>query len=231
MARLYLTFKTNAAKKDEESCSPHVSSLTFKLADGNYLHIEPNGDEDYCVEKDGESNTYDSRWKGLDFMLADSEGQDSWEDWRGDDNSIDFQKLLLGAKPVAFSYDAETLAENDYDEDFIMTCQDVQITVESGYVSFQFFADELDPEDDFCYDWAEAAELLIEAYNEDGELCQYEYVSIEDMEKEYFSDDIDMNVPSNDAVIHRCLIRGVRIYPEKFCDLIRLLQKPFVADV
>lgn len=62
--------------------------------------------------------------------------------------------------------------------------------------------------------------LTFTAINEDGKYISYEYKTIEELRKEYWSDSIDMNAPSNDSAITECDFRGTPLYFNTFADLI-----------
>ena len=63
--------------------------------------------------------------------------------------------------------------------------------------------------------------LSFTAINEDGKYISYDFESIEQLGKEYWSDDIDMNVPANDTPITECEYKGTPLYFDTFIDLIK----------
>ena len=63
--------------------------------------------------------------------------------------------------------------------------------------------------------------LVFHAITEDNDYDLYEFETIEDLRREWFSDDPDC--PSNDAPIADCELRGVPIYVNCFMDIVKLL--------
>lgn len=57
-------------------------------------------------------------------------------------------------------------------------------------------------------------------YDDDLDRVEYEY-TIDDLRKEYWSDDIDMDLPCNDAPIVDCKLNGIPLYFENFLELIK----------
>ena len=62
--------------------------------------------------------------------------------------------------------------------------------------------------------------LRFTVVDEDGKYIEYAYNSIEELRKEYWSDNIDMNVPSNDAPIVDCELGEISLYFDTFYDII-----------
>ena len=64
--------------------------------------------------------------------------------------------------------------------------------------------------------------ITFAVYDDFNNRVEYEY-SIDDLAKEYWSDSIDMNVPSNDAEIADCELNGIPLYFGNFDELIKVL--------
>ena len=63
--------------------------------------------------------------------------------------------------------------------------------------------------------------ITFAVYDDFNNRIEYEY-SIDDLRKEYQSDSIDMNVPSNDAPIADCELNGIPLYFENFLELVKV---------
>ncbi len=50
--------------------------------------------------------------------------------------------------------------------------------------------------------------ITFKSQNVDGKVIEYQYNSVEELEKEWLSDSIDMNVPANDDPIWDVMIDG-----------------------
>ena len=152
MARLYWNFDTDIKNEDlnDDFLKPYLDKLIFKTKEGNYLSISCNMDADYTLS-DG---AHDGRWKGLEYCVEDTEGNEITE-WIDEDNSEDFIKLLDGAEPVGFSMDG--LDDHCFSNDFVPTCENCDITIDIHGRKFEFHADKLFEEDDlfvemdFCH--------------------------------------------------------------------------------
>lgn len=62
--------------------------------------------------------------------------------------------------------------------------------------------------------------LRFTVVNEDGKHIEYAYNSIEELRKEYWSDNIDADIPSNDAPIVDCELKEIPLYFDTFYDII-----------
>ena len=64
--------------------------------------------------------------------------------------------------------------------------------------------------------------LSLTTINLDGERTTWNYKSLEELSKEYWSDHILKKVPANDDPVTECEFDGTPLYPNTFLDLINI---------
>lgn len=126
MARLYYHFTTNVEKGNDDVLAPYPTKFILQTANGNFLHIMCVGDMDFSLE----NHEYNGRWKGLSYAVYSPDGR-NLVPWSTEDNTNEFRLLVVGAMPVAFAIDSESLNDHGYDSDFIPTCQTITLTIEA----------------------------------------------------------------------------------------------------
>ena len=75
MAKMYFGFKTNLTEAKEGFCHPQVDYIAFDNMEKK-LHISVgcNGDSDFGVKNHPAGNAYCARFKGLEVVIEDYEG-------------------------------------------------------------------------------------------------------------------------------------------------------------
>ena len=111
-----------------------------------------------------------------------------------------------------YLYKVKRIAEN---LDWNVDIDDKDVTFQRYSGAGQDFFFSIKIEDDMA-DFCDEVYYYYEGFD-----VSYDFESIEQLSKEYWSDDIDMNVPANDAPITECEYKGTPLYFDTFIDLIK----------
>lgn len=129
MGKLYYDFETNITP-NEDLFPPCPEHFVFLTADGNYLEIESQGEEDLeynngCVN--GEWR-YDVMYRRWDASFRENIGS---EDFSPIDEDDLFQSLIGDpqTKLVGFRFGEDALTEHGYDTSFVPECTSISIKI------------------------------------------------------------------------------------------------------
>lgn len=132
--RLYFNFETNIPDTVKDRCTVQVERFTFKEKDGNEIEVLLDGEADYGVE----NGVDDARWKGLEFIFKDADGEDIYlsdDDENASESAYwDVLNRLMASEPASIAYNWEDMKYwNIPSEDFVPTCKKLSITLEDEY--------------------------------------------------------------------------------------------------